>query len=156
MHTSATISALAMAAAVTTASPVEVRQKTSPSINPFPITLAQFGYSHGHQIVALTPTRTTLGDSCNTNVNATRTAVVQAQNSGFSSNPLCGHEFSLEGVTGLTLLCADSAENGEAASQVTAVATNGEQTHECVDIPLNVYPMSCGVGSSIWQLYSCQ
>ncbi|KAG8167144.1 hypothetical protein KVR01_002833 [Diaporthe batatas] len=155
MYTNTILSVLAMAATVVTASPVEVRQQTS-TINPFPLTISQLAYSHGHQIVALTPTRTTLGDSCNTNVNATRTAVVQAQNSGFSSNPLCGHEFSLEGVTGLTLLCADSAEHGEAASQVTAVATNGEQTHECVALPLNVYPFSCGVGSSIWQLYSCQ
>lgn len=143
-------------ATIATATPVNVLQESSPAIDPFPLTLANLAYGHGHQIVALTPTRTTLGDSCNTNVNATRTAVVQAQNSGFSSNPLCGHEFSLEGVSGLTLLCADSAENGEAASQVTAVATNGEQTHECVDTPLNVYPMSCGVGLSIWQLYSCQ
>lgn len=156
MYTNAIISAVAMAAAIVTATPVEVRQDTSSAINPFPITLAQLAYSHGHQIVAITPTRTTLGDSCNTNVNATRTAVVQAQNSGFSSNPLCGFEFALEGVTGLTLLCADSAENGEAASQVTAVATNGEQTHECVDLPLNVYGTSCGVGTSIWQRYTCQ
>jgi hypothetical protein len=156
MYSKTIISAVAMAAAIATATPVEVRQETSPAINPFPITLAQLAYSHGHQIVAITPTRTTLGDSCNTNVNATRTAVVQAQNSQYFSNPLCGHEFALEGVTGLTLLCADSAEKGEAASQVTAVATNGEQTHECVDIPRNVYPMSCGVGSSIWQRYVCQ
>lgn len=156
MYTNTLISALAAAATLATATPVEVRQETSPAINPFPITLAQLAYSHGHQIVAITPTRTTLGDSCNTNVNATRTGVVQAQNSGFSSNPLCGHEFALEGVTGLTLLCADSAEKGEAASQVTAVATNGEQTHQCVDLPLNVYGMSCGVGTSIWQRYTCQ
>lgn len=153
MYANIAITALALAATVT-ASPTAVRQ--TPDVNAFPITLGWLAYSHGHEIVAWTPTHTTMGDACNTNTNATRTAVVQAVNSNFPSNPLCGHEFALEGVAGLSLLCADSAENGEAASQVTAVATNGEKTHECVDIPLNIYGTSCGVGTSIWQEYACQ
>jgi hypothetical protein len=157
MHSTTII--VALAAAIATATPVQqVRQETSPppAINPFPITLTQLYYPHGHQIVAITPTRTTLGDSCNTNVNATRTAVVQAQDSGFPSNPLCNHPFALEGVSDLTLTCADSAQKGENASQVIGIATNGEQTHQCVSIPRNVYPMSCGVGTSISQLWACQ
>lgn len=154
MYTNTIMTVLALAA-TTTATPIEARQ-ASPSILPFPITLSQLGYSHGYTIAAFTPSRTAMLDACNTNVNATRTAPVQSVNSNFPSNPLCGHEFALEGVTGLTLLCADTAEKGEAASQVTAVATNGQQTHECVDLPLNIYPTSCGVGSSIWQLYACQ
>ncbi|KKY37377.1 hypothetical protein UCDDA912_g02595 [Diaporthe ampelina] len=154
MYTSTIMTVLALAATIT-AAPTEVRQ-TSPSILPFPITLGQLGYSHGYSIVAWTPTRTAILDACNPNVNATRTAPLQSVNTNFPSNPLCGHEFALEGVTGLTLLCADTAEKGEAASQVTAVATNGEQTHECVDLPLNVYGTGCGVGSSMRQRYVCQ
>lgn len=155
MYTNTIITALVLATTIT-ATPTAVRQTSEPAVNPFPITLGWLAYSHGHEIVAWTPTRTTMGDACNPNTNATRTAVVQADNSGFPSNPLCGHEFAFEGVTGLSLLCADTAENGEAASQVTAVATNGEQTHQCVDLPLNIYGTSCGVGSSIWQNYACQ
>lgn len=155
MYTNTIITALFLATTIT-ATPAAVRQTSEPAVNPFPITLGWLAYSHGHEIVAWTPTRTTMGDACNPNTNATRTTVVQADNSGFPSNPLCGHEFALEGVTGLSLLCADSAENGEAASQITAVATNGEQTHQCVDLPLNIYGTSCGVGSSIWQNYACQ
>lgn len=149
------MSALALAATAT-ATPIAERQTSESDILPFPITLGWLAYSHGHSIVAWTPTRTTMGDACNPNTNATRTARIQSVNTNFPSNPLCGHEFELEGVSGLSLLCADTAENGEAASEVTAVATNGEQTHQCVDIPRNVYPTSCGVGTSIWQNYVCQ
>lgn len=155
MYANIITTALALAATTVTATPTAIRQ-TSPAINPFPITLAQLAHSHEHKIVAFTPVRTAMGDSCNTNVNATRTAVVQSVSSSYPSNPLCNHEFDLEGVTGLTLLCSDSAERGDYASQVTAVATNGEKTHECVDLPQNVYPLSCAPGSSIWQRYVCQ
>lgn len=155
MYANILITALALAA-TTTATPLAVRQETSPAINPFPITLAQLAIPHQYSIVAFTPTRTAMVDACNTNVNATRTVNVQTMSSGYPSNPLCDHAFDLEGVTGLTLLCSDTAENGERASQVTAVATNGEKTHDCVELPLNVYPTSCGPPASIWQRFACQ
>lgn len=71
--------------------------------------------------------------------------------------PLCGTPFTLDGYSGLELLCADG--TSVAASQVTAIATNGTQTHNCTGLPLTVYPTEChgpGSSASIWQLFACQ
>ncbi|KAH8886465.1 hypothetical protein GQ53DRAFT_809730 [Thozetella sp. PMI_491] len=146
----ATILAVAAAASVASAKPVFNRQSNS-TAEPFPITIGQLGYPHGHEILAWNPTKTTLGDACDA---YTKTTVLQAVNSGFYSNPLCGHPFSLDGQDGLTLLCSDG--TSETASQVTAVATNGQQTHECAELPHKIYPYNCGGGSSVSQLFACQ
>ena len=118
---------------------------------PEPITLGQLGYSHGHTIIAWTPTKTTINDAC---TNSSTYTAIRAENSGYALHPLCGYPFNLDGYTGLELQCADG--TSMTASQVTAIATNGKITHNCTYLPLTISYTSCGVGSGIAQLYACQ
>ncbi|KAH8902808.1 hypothetical protein BR93DRAFT_972156 [Coniochaeta sp. PMI_546] len=121
---------------------------------PEPITIGQLGYPHGHQILAWTPTKTSMIEAC---TNQSSRTVLQVSETLPPTVPLCGTPFALDGYTGLELLCADG--TSVAASQVTAIATNGTQTHNCTSLPQNVYPTHChGPYSpdSIWQLFACQ
>ena len=79
---------------------------------------------------------------------------LQSVQTNIYSNPLCGRPFDLDGRTGLELLCADG--TGERASQVTAISTNGERTHNCTHLPLNIYSTYCGNTVSIMQRFACQ
>jgi hypothetical protein len=156
MHALQTLTLLALAA-LTSAAPSGAK---SPLITPRqtdnntqfaePLTIGQFSYDHGHQILAWTPTKTTMLDACD----QTGTTELQAVNSGFYSGPLCGVPFTVDGRSNLTLECSDG--TGVTASQATAVATNGEVTHKCVGLPDTVFVTECGVGTGIMQLFSCQ
>jgi hypothetical protein len=94
-----------------------------------------------------------MGDACNNQASRT---VLQVQDTGVPSKPLCGQPFDLDGFTGLELHCADGTDIG--ASQVTAVFQGDKQTHNCTKLPLTVYPTACDPShiSSIWQLFACQ
>ncbi len=79
---------------------------------------------------------------------------MQAVHTNRPSNPLCDFPFSVDGFENLELKCADS--DAERPSQVTAIATNGKQTHNCTELPLSIYPTSCGAGVAVWQRFACQ
>ncbi len=138
-------------AAVASASPLAARQGNDTTVPAFPITLGQLGYTHGHEIVAWAPTKTTMNDVCGNQASRT---VIQTLNSGFPSNPLCDFSFTLEGKSSMSLMCTSNSTATEA--QVTAIATNGEKSHTCVGLPINELSASCGAGSSLWQAYACQ
>ncbi|RKU44099.1 hypothetical protein DL546_001402 [Coniochaeta pulveracea] len=125
---------------------------------PEPITLGILGYPHGHQLLAWSPTRTSMVDACNGYEKPTRT-VIQVDNSGYPSNPICNHVFSLDGYEGLELLCAGNETLGT-MPQVTAIATNGTQTHRCVELPYGngFYSTPCDEThiTSISQSFACQ
>lgn len=95
-------------------------------------------------------------DACNNYDSPTRT-VIQTDNSGFPSNPICNHVFSLDGYEGLEILC-DGEEVEGVQPQITAIATNGTQTHNCTALALSVYSTPCDEThiSSIWQAFACQ
>ncbi|OIW22842.1 hypothetical protein CONLIGDRAFT_638084 [Coniochaeta ligniaria NRRL 30616] len=121
---------------------------------PEPITIGQLAYPHGHQILAWTPTKTSMIDAC---TNQSSRTVLQVYETIPPTVPLCGTPFALDGYSDLELLCADG--TSVEASQVTAIATNGTQTHNCTSLPLTVYGTHChGEYSpdSIWQLFACQ
>ncbi|KAK3361670.1 hypothetical protein B0T24DRAFT_642126 [Lasiosphaeria ovina] len=118
---------------------------------PEPITIGQLNVGHGYVLYAWSPTRTTLQDACTDS--PTRT-MIQSVQTDHPSNPLCNNPFALDGYTGLELLCSDG--SGPAAAQVTALATNGTQTHVCTSLPLRISPLYCGGAASIWQKFVCQ
>lgn len=145
---------------------------------PEPITLGIMSYPHGHQLLACelflfshsslgtfqltvppgSPTRTSMVDACTGYETPTRT-VIQVDNSGYPSNPICNHVFSLDGYEGLELLCAGNETLG-VMPQVTAVATNGTQTHRCVELPYGngFYSTPCDEThiTGISQSFACQ
>jgi hypothetical protein len=87
--------------------------------------------------------------------NGTKT-VLQVHETIPPTVPMCGREFELDGYSGLKLLCADG--DSPAASQVTAVATNGTTTHNCTELPDVIYAVHCAKFSSdsIRQWFVCQ
>ncbi|KAH8881954.1 hypothetical protein GQ53DRAFT_753962 [Thozetella sp. PMI_491] len=140
---------IAAAALLANATPLVPRQNDTRAHEP--ITIGELGIGHGYQILAWTPTKTTINDACTDQASRT---VIQSVNTEIPSNPLCGYPFEVDGESNMTLLCADG--TSEDASQVTGIAINGEETHQCVEVPLNIYGTNCGGGSSLWQKYTCQ
>lgn len=118
---------------------------------PIPIALGYYAYPHGHQFIAWTPTTTTTTEAC-----ASRT-VIQVDNSGYPSNPICDYPFDLNSdFTNLTLKCTDPTV--EEYPEVTAVVNSeGVQTQVCEELQLTVYPTECdNAGSAVWQKFACQ
>ncbi|KAK3385659.1 hypothetical protein B0H63DRAFT_473365 [Podospora didyma] len=145
----ALVATFAAILSMASASPVSARQDDT--LYPEPITIGRLSIPHGYVLYAYTPTKTTLQQACSDSPSRT---MVQSVQTGRPDRPLCNNPFSLDGYSGLEFLCADG--TGPAASQVTAIATNGTQTHLCTNVPLTVYPLYCGGGASISQQYICQ
>jgi hypothetical protein len=97
-------------------------------------------------------------DACNGNDQPSRT-VIQVDNSGYPSNPICNHVFSLDGYDGLELLCAGNETEG-VTPQITGIATNGTRTHACTALPFSsgFYSTPCDEThiTSISQSFACQ
>jgi hypothetical protein len=101
-----------------------------------------------------TLTKTSMIEAC---TNQSSRTVLQVYETVPPKVPLCGNPFTLDGYSGLELLCADG--TSIEASQVTAIATNGTQTHNCTRLPQMVYSTRCHPpygADSIWQLFACQ
>ncbi|KAK3347037.1 hypothetical protein B0T25DRAFT_293311 [Lasiosphaeria hispida] len=130
--------------------------QTNETLYPVPIAIGRIMYPHGNTLIAWEPTKTSSKAACNGTDNPTRT-FLQSIQTGFYSNPLCNWPFNLDGYKNLELLCSDS-EKGVSASEVTAIATDGKKTHDCVKLPHNLYPIACDDThiTSIEQSFACQ
>ncbi|KAK0624968.1 hypothetical protein B0T17DRAFT_617115 [Bombardia bombarda] len=143
------INTIAAVSALLSTAALFVSAQTNETMYPEPITIGQYGFPHGHLIVGWTPTKTTMNDVCA----GTRT-FIQSVQTGYYSNPLCGFPFEIDGYSNLTLQCADGTDT--LASQVTAIATNGVETHVCTKLELSIFSTYCGGGASLVQQYACQ
>ncbi|KAK0725151.1 hypothetical protein B0H67DRAFT_550773 [Lasiosphaeris hirsuta] len=138
--------------------PALVSAQTNETLYPIPIAIGTIMYPHGHIILAWEPTKTTFKGACSPGVdNPTRT-YLQTVNTNIYSKPLCNQPFDIDGYKNLELLCADADDGNYHASQVTAIATDGKKTHDCVKLPRNLYPVACDDThiTSIEQNFACQ